>query len=221
MQLRHIVSLFIIILTINIALISIFGGTNLVTRYPDLYSFEFTNTEAFKESDLVYDEEELANIFSKYLFGEISDFQIVAEYQGREVEVFSNQEQIGMQNLKNLLNYTFVITLIALLISLLIILYMLKRGWKIFIRRAYNYSLGLFTIFWIAIWISFFAGWFSKLTNYYIITGINDSETVLGLLINNGFQRDWLFFTMLASGVFMIIIRMIIWKYTKERKMFV
>jgi hypothetical protein len=213
--------LLIIILTINIALIAIFTGTNLITRYPDLYSFEFTNTEIFNEIDLVYDEDELANIFSNYLFGEISDFQIVAEYQGREVEVFSNQEQIGMQNLKTLLNYIFIISIIILPISILIVLFMIRKGWKVLVRRAYNYSLGLFGIFWVAIWISYFAGWFSKLTNYYIITGINDSETVLGLLINTGFQRDWLLFTMIASSVFMLIMRMIIWKYTKERRMFV
>jgi hypothetical protein len=163
----------------------------------------------------------LANIFSNYLFGEISDFQIVAEYQGREVEVFSNQEQIGMQNLKTLLNYIFIISIIILPISILIVLFMIRKGWKVLVRRAYNYSLGLFGIFWVAIWISYFAGWFSKLTNYYIITGINDSETVLGLLINTGFQRDWLLFTMIASSVFMLIMRMIIWKYTKERRMFV
>jgi hypothetical protein len=219
--LRHLLNLLIIILTINIALIAIFTGTNLITRYPDLYSFEFTNTEIFNEIDLVYDEDELANIFSNYLFGEISDFQIVAEYQGREVEVFSNQEQIGMQNLKTLLNYIFIISIIILPISILIVLFMIRKGWKVLVRRAYNYSLGLFGIFWVAIWISYFAGWFSKLTNYYIITGINDSETVLGLLINTGFQRDWLLFTMIASSVFMLIVRMIIWKYTKERRMFV
>ncbi len=218
---RHLLNLLIIILTINIALIAIFTGTNLITRYPDLYSFEFTNTEIFNEIDLVYDEDELANIFSNYLFGEISDFQIVAEYQGREVEVFSNQEQIGMQNLKTLLNYIFIISIIILPISILIVLFMIRKGWKVLVRRAYNYSLGLFGIFWVAIWISYFAGWFSKLTNYYIITGINDSETVLGLLINTGFQRDWLLFTMIASSVFMLIMRMIIWKYTKERRMFV
>ncbi len=218
---RHLLNLLIIILTINIALIAIFTGTNLITRYPDLYSFEFTNTEIFNEIDLVYDEDELANIFSNYLFGEISDFQIVAEYQGREVEVFSNQEQIGMQNLKTLLNYIFIISIIILPISILIVLFMIRKGWKVLVRRAYNYSLGLFGIFWVAIWISYFAGWFSKLTNYYIITGINDSETVLGLLINTGFQRDWLLFTMIASSVFMLIVRMIIWKYTKERRMFV
>lgn len=218
---RHLLNLLIIILTINIALIAIFTGTNLVTRYPDLYSFEFTNTEVFNEIDLVYDEDELANIFSKYLFGEISDFQIVAEYQGREVEVFSNQEQIGMQNLKTLLNYIFIITIIVFPISIIIILFMIRKGWKIFVRIAYNYSLGLFAIFWVAIWISYLAGWFSKLTNYYIITGINDSETVLGFLINSGFQRDWLLFTMIAASIFMLIMRMIIWKYTKERRMFV
>lgn len=217
---RHLLNLLIIILTINIALIAIFTGTNLVTRYPDLYSFEFTNTEVFNEIDLVYDEDELANIFSKYLFGEISDFQIVAEYQGREVEVFSNQEQIGMQHLKTLLNYIFIITIIVFPISIIIILFMIRKGWKIFVRRAYNYSLGLFAIFWVAIWISYLVGWFSKLTNYYIITGINDSETVLGLLINSGFQRDWLLFTMIAACIFMLIMRMIIWKYTKERRMF-
>jgi hypothetical protein len=202
-------------------LIAIFAGANLVTRYPDLYSFEFTNTDVFKEIDLVYDEEELADIFSNYLFGKTDNFQIVAEYQGREVEVFSNQEQIGMQNLKTLLNYIFIIALMALLISILIVLYMIKKGWKIFVRRAYNYSLGLFAIFWLAIWIAYFMGWFSKLISNYIIIGINDSETVLGMLINSGFKRDWLFFTMIAASVFIIIARMIIWKYTKERRMFV
>ena len=218
---RQLLSLLVIMLTINIMLIAIFAGANLVTRYPDLYSFEFTNTEVFKEIDLVFDEEELADIFSKYLFGDIADFQIVAEYQGREVEVFSNQEQIGMQNLKTLLNYILTITLIALLISILIIFYMIRKGWKIFVRRSYNYSLVLFAIFWLAIWIAYFSGWFSKFINYYIIIGINDSETVLGMLINSGFQRDWLFFTMIAASVFIIIVRMIIWKYTKERRMFV
>lgn len=218
---RFLCGFFVFVLTINICIVAIFTGENIITRFPDIYSYEFTKSQITKELDLNYDDKLLAEVFSNYLFGKSEEFQVVAEYQGREVEVFTNAEQIAISKIKTGLNINLAIAVIGLLVSIAIIVFMIKRGWKEYVRQAYNYSLIFFSSTWLVIWICYFTGLIDKLLNHLFFGGVIDPDTVLVALLGGSFLRDWLSFNLVASCIFMIISRIIIWKFTEERRMFV
>ena len=211
---------FVFLLSITIVLTAILSAENLITRFPDIYVYEFNKTQVMDQIELVYDEQKLGDLISNYLFGKTDEFQITAEYQGRELEVFSNLDQISMDKLKDVLNLHLLIALAAFISSVGMVYIMIRRGWKIHVRRAYNIALGIFALFWVAMGIGYLTGFFTKMINHYISLGINDNERVLGNLISNGFLGDWIGFTFIASAVFIIVIRLVIWKFTKERRMF-
>ncbi|MEI8217092.1 MAG: hypothetical protein WCF96_08325 [Eubacteriales bacterium] len=218
---RFLSRLLVFLLSISISLTAILAAENLITRFPDIYVYEFNKTQVLDQIELVYDEQELGDLISNYLFEKTDEFQITAEYKGRELEVFSNLDQISMDKLRGTLNVHLLIALVSLLASAGMVYIMIRRGWKIYVRKAYNYALGIFSSFWVVIEISYLTGSLANIINRYISLGINDNERVLGNLLNNGFLGDWIWFTLIASAVFMIAIRLVIWKFTKERRMFV
>ena len=221
LELKFLCRLLVFLLSITIAFTAILLAENLITRFPDIYVYEFNKTQVMDQIELVYDEQKLGDLISDYLFGKTDVFQITAEYKGRELEVFSNLDQISMDKLRGTLNVHLIIGLAALIASAGMAYIMIRRGWKIHVRRAYNYALGIFSSFWVALGITYFTGLFAKMINHYISLGINDNERVLGNFLNNGFIGDWIWFTFIASAVFILAIRMVIWKFTKERRMFV
>ena len=78
----------LVILTVCIPFVTLITAFNVVLRMPDLYVYEFNNTEITSEIDLEMTGDELGHFFSDFMFGKQDEFKLYAEYRGREQAVF-------------------------------------------------------------------------------------------------------------------------------------
>ena len=71
---RVLVRILIGILVLCIPIVSILAAANLITRAPDLYSFEFTRSQVLTENKIRIDEKELSEYISDFMLGKEDEF---------------------------------------------------------------------------------------------------------------------------------------------------
>lgn len=210
----------ILLIIMMIPVISISAAGNIMTRLPDIYAYEFTKSQVQEAIGLDADVEKLSGLFSGYFTGGTAEFQIVAEYQGREKAVFTTAEQIGMQNVKKILDIALAAGALMAALSAAIIYFFISIRQKERIRSAFKISAVLF----VALWVALIAAVMSQAGPDFLqglFAGEFDPEGVLGMLLSGGFLKTWLIFNVIGSGILMFIIGMIVFRVTKERRMFV
>jgi uncharacterized membrane protein len=219
--LRVLNRIFMVLIIIMIPLISVTVVGNIMTRLPDIYSYEFTKSQIPGEIGLEATAEELSALFSDYLTGDVSEFQIISDYQGREKAVFTTEEQIGMQNIKKILDRSAVAAIIMCLLTGGLVYYFVYRRQKERLRNGFRISVILYLLIWGGLIISANSdiGWL--LLQQGLFAGGFDAEGVLGMLLAGSFIKTWLLFNIVGSAVVMLIIGTAISKVTKERRMFV
>ena len=209
------------LLIVIIPCIAIGISANILTRLPDVYAFQFTRSQITEEIELTAKPAELAALFSSYLFGKAPAFELVSEYQGREQQIFTMREQIGMEKVKQHLNRLLLLVLLLIPASLILIYWLIKRGEKELIRTAYKYAVLFFGIFWLWTLLAPINGFLGGSVLKLIFGSGFDGESVLGLLLSRDFLVTWFYFNFIASSIILFILGNIIWRYTKERRMFV
>ena len=213
--------LLILLVILMIPLVSISASVNIITRMPDIYAYEFTRTQIMEKIGLDADADELSGLFSDYLTGSASEFQITAEYQGREKDVFSPEDQIGMQNVRKVLNAGLAAAIAMGVLSAAIVYYFIRLGHKERVRTAFRISVALFIALWLAAVVTAATGAGMMLLQSGLFAGGFDAEGVLGLLLSGSFLKHWLIFSIVGSAVVMFIFGSVLFKFTKERRMFV
>ncbi len=211
----------VVLLTLIIPFVTIALAANIMTRLPDIYAFEFTRSQVTEAAELTAKPADIAALFSAYLNGKTDEFQLVAEYQGREQQVFTMKDQIGMHNVQKMINGLLLSAIISLLVGVLLIYIALKRYEKELVRTAYKYSVALYGLFWIGLFIASASGTITQIMQTLIFISGFDVDSLLGMLLSGSFFSVWFTFTFIGSAVILFILGNIIWKYTKERRMFV
>lgn len=209
------------LLIIIIPFAAIAVSTNILTRLPDIYAYEFTKSRVTEEIDLTAKPTELANLFSSYLMGKTKELQLVSEYQGREQQVFTMRDQIGMYNIKEKLDRMLIASVLAFFMGCFLVYWLKRKGEKERVRTASKYGFAFYLLFWmwtlIAQTIGFFGGTLQRL----IFGSGFDSESVLGMLLSNGFFQTFMLFNFISASVILFVIGKLIWKFTEERRMFI
>jgi hypothetical protein len=209
------------LLIVVIPCIAIGISANILTRLPDLYDFQFTKSQITEEIELTAKPAELAALFSSYLSGKTPAFEFVSEYQGREQQIFTMRDQIGMAKIKQHLNGLLLLVMLMIPIGILLIYWLIKRGAKELIRTAYKYAVLFFGVFWLWILLAPINGFLGSSVLKLIFGSGFDGESLLGLLLSRDFMVNWFYFNFIASAIILFILGNIIWHYTKERRMFV
>lgn len=217
---RVIIRILIIALILSIPITAIVTTANLITRAPDLYTYELTSSQVLNEEDLVVEEEELSDFISDFMLGKESKFTYLAETYYGEVELFNNYEATIMRQVKYTLDYLIIILGVALLTLVIAILILLRNDLNQRLRSAFKWGFVLYTALWLI-----FAGVVSvPATDSWksiIFSVENFGEGSLLLKLFSGeFIRNWMLAELGISLIIMIIIGLIIWRITKPRRMF-
>lgn|GEM_PF-1900515 len=209
------------LLIVIIPCIAIGISANILTRLPDVYAFQFTKSQITEEIELTAKPAELAALFSSYLQGKIPDFELVSEYQGREQQIFTMREQIGMEKVKQHLNWLLLIVMLLISLSIILIYWLIRRGEKELIRTAYKYAVLFLGIFWLWTLLAPIKGFLGGSVLKLIFGSSFVGDSLLGLLLSRDFLVTWFYFNFIASSIILFILGNIIWRFTKERRMFV
>ena len=208
------------LLIIIIPFVAITVSANILARLPDVYSFQFAKSQITEEIDLAIRPAEIGALFSSYLTGGTDEFQIISEYQGREQQIFTMRDQIGMFEARRHINWMLLFSILAIIIVVLLSFWLIRVREKQMLRTAFKYCVGLFFIFWIMTLLAPTKDSFSALLQKLIFTGGFGEESILGMLLSDAFFDIWLTFTLVGSFILLFIIGNIIWKFSKERRMF-
>ena len=217
---RVLVRILIGILVLCIPIVSILAAANLITRAPDLYSFEFTRSQVLTENKIRIDEKELSEYISDFMLGKEDEFDYKLETQDGEKAIFNEDEASFMKQVRYVLNQTATVLLVISVLILIGILVLFRYDIKHLVRFAYKLSVGLFIVFWFIIaWLlssSAIGSWYNRVFTEEIL----GTDSLLLLMFNHAFVRDWLIALLGISIITMIVIGLILWRLTKPRRMF-
>jgi len=217
---RVLVRIMIGILVLCIPITSILVAANLITRAPDLYSFEFTRSQVLSENKIRIGEKELSDYISDFMLGKEEEFDYKLETHDGEKDIFNDEETYFMKQVRFALNQTATVLIVVLILIVIGILLLFRYGLKHMVRFSYKLSVGLFAVFWFAIgWIlssSALGSWYSKIFTEDIL----GTDSLLLLLFNDTFVRDWFLALLGISIITMIVIGIILWRLTRPRRMF-
>lgn len=209
------------LLIIIIPFVSIGLAANILTRLPDLYAYEFTKSKVTEEIRLSAKPAEIGQLFSGYLAGKVLELQLVAEYQGRTKQIFTMKDQIGMHNVRKLIDSLLLMTVLSILVGFLLTYRLIRKNEKELVRTAYKYSAALFLIFWISILITPIGEFLGSYIQKLIFDIGFEADSLLGILLSSSFFQTWFVFNFIAAAIILFILGLIIWKFTRERRMFV
>ncbi len=148
------------LLIIIIPFTAIALSTNILSRLPDIYAYEFTKSRVTEGIELTAKPTELANLFSGYLMGKTKELQLVSEYQGREQQIFTMRDQIGMYHIKETLDLALIASALAFFTGCFLIYWLRRRGEKERVRTASKYGFAFYLFFWLWTLIAPMIGFF-------------------------------------------------------------
>jgi hypothetical protein len=208
------------IIAVCVPAIAVSGALNIVFRAPDLYAFEFTQSQVADEIDLGMSDEELGRFFSDFMRGKEDHFALFTEYRDREQAVFGAIEQSNMERVRRLLDMTFYVLGAAFFLIVLSCTFFLKRDWKRELRGAFKLGLlvqtavlaGVFAVMNLEPQRVFF---YQKLfPNQF------GADDVLPLMLTKEFAQLGLAAVAVISFIFLTLLISVLWRLTKPRRMF-
>ena len=137
-----------ILLAIFIPLTSLLLAANIVFRVPDLYNFEINRTSALEEAEISVDEDgAIGELISSYMFHKTDTFQILHEFHGGKVGLFTDNDKQAIEKYRAFMDKTFILLVIIFVISIGGFIFMCATKWIRRLRKAYNVAF----LFYIAI----------------------------------------------------------------------
>ncbi|MDR3295473.1 MAG: DUF1461 domain-containing protein [Clostridiales Family XIII bacterium] len=178
-------SLFVLLILV-LPVICILAAANLTFRLPDVYRYEFSRSEVTKEIGLDLSQDELADFFSAYMFGD-GDFQKTAWYMGRERPVFGRGEGTVMGQFRNLLNLSARVLAAAFLLALFSFWFLLRQDKKEALRIAWRAASVLYAACIVALFALFsFEELHTQLYEWYFVYSFDEAD-ILPLLLSRAF----------------------------------
>lgn len=217
---RMIGKILMMILIICIPVTSILAAYNVVFRLPDLYIYELNSSQAMTEVNLSISSEEMGDVFSDYLFGKKDTFSLTADYNDREQEVFSIDEQLTMENIRELLNISLWVLLGTTLLTLIIYWIFLMNKEKLLLRGVFKFSFFIYIVLSALNIAAFYYAAAKQWLKEQIFKIPLSEEAILPLFLTENFARDCIFVAIGGSLVVMIIVGSITWRLTRPRRMF-
>lgn len=209
----------LLLLILIIPLTSYFAADNLITRMPDLYTYEFTAREVSDAMELSHTDKELGQLFAGYMTGQ-SDELVILNYTTEEETILTRAEQQSLAYFKNLLDKILIAAGTCLLGMLLIYFILLNQDWKEEIRSAYKWSFLVYLIFGAATFGLYYIPITRDLFLETLFLHPWPADGVLSTLIDHQFILHWLLLRTGIALVIMIVMGLITWRITKTRRMF-
>lgn len=132
------------ILIATIPLTVILTVDNGVMRLPDLYKYHFLSSEVLGKQMVSADEDAVAQLMSDYLLHKTDRFQMKENLEYMPADLFTKADGNMMHSLRFLLDIQGIIGLCMLLITVLLIIFILRKKEKDLLLQSFYYSLPVF-----------------------------------------------------------------------------
>jgi hypothetical protein len=218
---RALYKILIVVLIICIPLTAIFAASNIALRLPDFYIYEFNKNEVTNEINLKITDEELGTFVSEFMREKHEAFELNVDDMSRDQQpVFNDSEQRIMSNLRDLLNFSFV--MMAGLFIIIIAIYWLflwnKLKWEL--RFAFKGGLVVFAVLVVLMVAAFNIPVTNELVGSFLMMDTLSAEDALTQMLTHTLARDVLIVGIVISIILLIIGGSITWRLTKPRRMF-
>lgn len=215
-----------VILVIVIPIMSIISSFVLICRTPDYYAKEFTKLKVVGNIGLSVSETEIAQMIVDYLNGKTEKFEMIAEINGEEKNIFNAKEQRHMKDVKGLVGFATILLMILLIGVIAIYYYLLEDKERQLIRVAYSGSAVFYGVILVLLGIvslvDFNAGFtvFHELFFRNELWILDPSKDVLLMLMPLQFFIDALKISLIISAIIMAAGGILTWRVTKVKGMF-
>ncbi len=217
--------LIIVLLALMIPFVLFVGTITILSQIPSFYSYEFDKLDTIEKANLNISSQEVSDIMVDYIRGERTEFQIYADVNGKEQYVFNVKEQRHMKDVKKLIGNGNFISVAGSLMLCLLYLWLYKKD-KSALWKMYKISAGIFTACVVASLliciIDFNAGFnvFHEVLFTNDLWILNPSKDILLMLMPLQFFIDAFIFSMVIVTGGILILGVVTWKITRQRKMF-
>lgn len=218
--------LLIVILAIIIPLISIISSFVLISRTPDFYTKEFTKLKVVDTIGLSVTEAEIGGMIADYINGKTDKFEMKAEINGEEKNIFNEKEQTHMIDVKRLIDFATILLVILYFIIILVYYSVIIFKEKQLLRMAFKGSVIFYgvilVLFGLISLIDFNKGFtvFHELFFKNNLWILDPSKDVLLMLMPLQFFVDALKTSLVISTIIMAIFGVVTWRVTKTKGMF-
>jgi hypothetical protein len=134
------------ILLVSIPLFVIMAVDNTLMRLPDVYKYHFLSTEILDERMVAANEDDVAQLMSDFLIYKTDQFQMKEDLEYMPAEVFSKADSTMIQGLRSILDIQAIVGINMLLITVLLIIYLIRKKERDLLLHSFYYSLPVFAL---------------------------------------------------------------------------
>lgn len=208
------------LLILAIPLVALSASANLVLRLPDLYKFELERTEVARDINLNLSGEELSDFISEYMCGKEESFQLKAEYDGREKNIFTATEEAVMSQFRNIMDISRIVLGALFIFVLLAYWHLLRQKRKEALRFAYKAGVITYIVLAAILTVGFLVESLRGMIMDFAIGGHFAPEDLLPQLFGNTIILEATIIIIIISAIIMVIGRAITWRLTKPERIF-
>jgi hypothetical protein len=178
------------ILLVTIPLFVLMAVDNTLLRLPDIYEYHFLSSETLGERMVAADEDDVSKLMSDYLLHKTNQFQMKEYLEYMPADVFTKADGTMMKTLRTLLDTQAIIGLFMLFVTIILIVFLLRRKERDLLLQSFYYSLPIFVLMKIVEVVLMVFG-----SLRYRVFGIPpvemaDSEDLIPALLDNAFFRS-------------------------------
>lgn len=208
------------LLMVTISLSAITAAYNVALRMPDLYGYELNRIQFAKEARLDKKDDELGDFFSQYMLGKEEKLEFIAEYQGREQNIFHLREQLAMERLRRLVDLALYAFFGLFALTVLGYIFMFSYGKKEELRTAFKGSVIFFLIFSALSAAIMFIPSTRELAVNLIFSQPFLEEELLSKVFTFSFAKKLAIGVTAISTVILLVGGSLTWRWTRVRRMF-
>ncbi len=132
------------ILLFTIPLFVIMAVDNTLLRLPDVYEYHFLSSEILNERMVAADEDDVSQLMSDFLLHKTDQFQMKEDLEYMPADLFTNADGVMIRGLRSLLDTQAIVGVFMLLITVLMILFLLRKKEKDLLLKTFYFSLPFF-----------------------------------------------------------------------------
>ncbi len=210
-----------IILVVVLPLMIVILSSNLILRVSAPYTFHFNDSEVVMEVPYNVKGTEFADEISAY-WSSFSDepFQVHEDNGLFKDEIFEEDEQAVMKQVKHILNIALAAGLLCLMLTLGIYIYLLKSGFTVVLRKRYKVGAAI-TILLLIVQAVCWSMKSVRLWAYDQLIGLPlHKESVLALLLGDPSYVTYIIFATVAGGAMLAILSYVHFVLTRPDRIF-
>ena len=204
-------SVMLVALALFLPMISVLAAGNAIARTPDFYSYEFTKAQISAEIEGEISDQDLGEFFSSFMTGETERFQYSSWKPEWERELFTEEEENCMTEVRQILNGFAGLLAGLFILSAIACVVLVRTGEKNRLRFAFKISAGIFFALWAVL---------APLMLQVSLPVALGEDSLLSLMINARFLRESVIAAAAASAVAMLLLASLLWRISKPKRMF-